>query len=169
MLCSAARCPPHTHWTLLGRTSARIPGIPPPWSVALDGIKKEKSAPYLCVRVSRPARRMSSVCILECVAAHLATMELSVKHVVLLSFGHQTVARCASATHMVAVTPSLASAPATPIAGVSCAKTPANVPATVNATPSAETAPVTRAGGCQPVPSRASVSPGAPWAPTVTS
>lgn len=87
---------------------------------------------------------------------------------VLQSSGIQTVVRCASAFHTVAVTPSPASAPARPTAGVRCASTPASVPATDSATPSTATAPATKAGGRQPAQSLASVPRAVRQAPAAT-
>lgn len=96
-------------------------------------------------------------------------MELTVKHAVLLSSGLRIVAVCVSATQTVAVTPPLASAPATPTAGVHSAVTPASVPVTVTATLFTETAPATKAGGRRPAPGSATASPETLWAPAVTS
>ena len=88
---------------------------------------------------------------------------------VLLISGHQTVARCVSATHTAAVMPSQGSAPATPTAGVRCASMPASVAGTVAATPFTETAHATRAGTRQAAPSHASVSVEHLWALAATS
>lgn len=112
---------------------------------------------------------MRSVRIQECVDVYLATLELTVKHAVLLTSGTPTVVKCVRVTQMAAVTPPPESAPATQTAGVLCVSTPANVPAMATATPSTETAAVTKAGGRPPALNRVSVSVGDPWAPAVTS
>lgn len=100
---------------------------------------------------------MSCACILEYAVAHLATMELTVKHVVPLSFGPQIVARCASVIHTAVATLSQVSAPATQTAGVLFASTRANAPAMASVTPSMVTAPAMKAGRHKPVLNHASV------------
>lgn len=146
---------------------AKIQGTPL-WSVVLDGVNGGKSALYLSVKMNWLVLRMRSAYSREFVAAHPATMELSVKHAVLLSSGPQTAARCVRATLMDTVIPSLESVHATPPTGVPFARTPADAKATATAILSMETASATKAGGPRPAPNSASASLVDPWTPAVT-
>lgn len=91
------------------------------------------------------------MCILESVAAHLDSMELTVKHVAPRIFGRQTAARCVSVIQTAVVILSQVNAPVTQTAGVLFVSMSASVPAMVTVTLSMVTARVMKVGGHPPV------------------